>query len=193
MLNGNASCGEISTLVRRCLREGKSVEIDGLGSFVPDGRSFRFEPSIRPRVFLAYVQEDSELLDRLYNDLTNRGFDPWMDRRKLLPGQNWPRAIDESIECADFFLACFSERSVRKPGGFQAEIRYALDCARRKPLDEVFLIPVRLDDCRVPAKIQREIQYVDLFPEWQTGIERLTRVLRKNASREKCSFAFIRG
>jgi len=38
-------------------------------------------------------------------------------------------------------------------GGFQAEIRYALDCARRIPLDEIFVVPVRLDACRVPRSI----------------------------------------
>jgi len=57
-----------------------------------------------------------------------------MDTRKLVPGQNWPRAIETAIENSDLFIACFSTNSVRKKGGFQAEIRYALDCARQIPL-----------------------------------------------------------
>ena len=36
-------------------------------------------------------------------------------------------------------MPCFSARSVGKKGGFQAELRYALDCARRIPLDGVYL------------------------------------------------------
>jgi hypothetical protein len=39
--------------------------------------------------------------------------------------------------------------------GFQAEIRYALDCARQLPPDEIFIVPVRLDGCPVPRSIQR--------------------------------------
>jgi hypothetical protein len=60
---------------------------------------------------------------------------------------------------------------VRKRGGFQAEVRFALDCASRLPIDDVFLIPVRLDDCRMTARIQRETQYVDLFPDFVAGVE----------------------
>lgn len=176
--------GSVAEIVRQCLAEGKSVEIDGLGAFRPDGaRGFRFVPSARPAVFIAYVQEDARLADRLFEGLDAAGFAPWMDRRKLLPGQNWPRSIEEAIETSDFFVACFSRRSVGKKGGFQAEIRYALDCARRLPLDRIYLIPARLDDCRVPRSIQRELQYVDLFPDWERGLERLLAVMRREAVR----------
>ncbi len=95
------------------------------------------------------------------------------------PGQNWPRRIEDAIADSDFFIACFSRHSVKKRGGFQAEIRYALDCASRMPLDDVFLIPARLDDCRVPARIQRETQYVDLFPDWHSGFGRIAGIIEK--------------
>src|SRR6185312_7470561 len=101
----------------------------------------------------AYAHEDAAAAERLYREFVKRGFSAWLDRKKLLPGQNWPRRIEDAIISADFFVACFSTRSVDKRGGFQAEIRYALDCAKRVPLDDVFLIPVRLDECRVPARI----------------------------------------
>jgi hypothetical protein len=174
----------IAEIVRQCLEEGKAVEIDGLGTFRPAARrGFRFWPRHLPKVFLAYVQEDARAADRLFLDLAGRGFDPWMDRRKLMPGQNWPRAIEEAIETSDYFVACFSRNSVSKKGGFQAEIRYALDCARRVPLDEIFMIPVRLDECRVPARITNELQYIDLFPSWRSGLRRLLSVMEKQVAR----------
>jgi hypothetical protein len=174
------SAEELAILICDSLRDSSSVEIDGLGTFRLDetGKiSFRHRNS--PRVFIAYAVEDAATADRLYAALTARGYDPWMDRRKLLPGQNWPRRIEEAIESADFFIACFSRHSVGKRGGFQAEVRSALDCASRVPLDDVFLIPVRLDPCRVPALITRETQYVDLFPDWTTGLEKLLTTLQK--------------
>ena len=143
------------------------------------GQGFRFCPRALPTVFIAYVQEDAAQADRLFDALESAGFAPWMDRRKLLPGQNWPRSIEEAIETSDFFVACFSANSVHKRGGFQAEIRYAIDCARRVPLDAIYLIPVRLDDCRVPRSIQREVQYLDLFPDWGRGMRRLMAVMRR--------------
>ena len=91
--------------------------------------------------------------------------------------------MEDAIASSDFFIACFSGNSVKKRGGFQAEIRYALDCASRVPLDEVFLVPVRLNDCRVPARIQRETQYVDLFPDWDAGFARILEIIERQRKR----------
>jgi len=58
-----------------------------------------------------------------------------------------------------------------------------LDCARQIPLDEIFIVPVRLTPCRVPRSIQRELQYVDLFPDWIDGLARLVTTLRREVAR----------
>ena len=178
---------QVAQIVIRGLAAGKPVEIEGLGSFLPDAADgFRFEPRQLPRVFVAYGKEDAPQVRRLCDALEAVGFSPWMDERRLLPGQNWPRAIDSAIETSDFFLACYSANSVNKKGGFQAEIRYALDCARQVPLEEIFIVPVRLSPCRVPRSIQREVQYVDLFPDWIEGLTRLVAMMRHElAGREK--------
>jgi hypothetical protein len=162
------------------LAEGKVVDIDGLGTFYPhpvDG--FRFAPHTRPGIFIAYGTEDRDAAVELYQAFECAGFSPWMDSKKLLPGQNWARALEAAIDASDFCVPCFSSRSVSKRGGFQAELRYALDCARHLPLEEIFLMPVRLDACRVPRSIQRECQYMDLFPDWVAGVARLLSAIRE--------------
>ena len=104
-----ASDERVAAIVRQCLAEGKSVQIDGLGAFEPDGcGGFRFLPRAAASVFLAYVREDGPRVDGLFDELEAAGYSPWMDRRKLLPGQNWPRSIEDAIETSDFFIACFS-------------------------------------------------------------------------------------
>jgi hypothetical protein len=174
----------------RGVAAGKTVEIDGLGVFHPDAvEGFRFEPRSLPQVFIAYVKEDQALAARLYRELDAAGFSPWMDVRKLLAGQNWPRAIETAIDASDFFVACFSANSVRKKGGFQAEIRYALDCARQVPLDEIFIVPIRLDRCAVPRTIRQELQYIDLFPDWDAGLDRLVSMMRRELERRRADAA----
>jgi hypothetical protein len=176
----------VAGILKQCLDQGKRVDIDGLGVFLRDrDGGYEFVPRKLPKVFLAYVQEDAITAERLYNDLKACGFDPWLDRKKLLPGQNWPRSIEDAIETCEFFVGCFSNSSVNKKGGFQAEIRYALDCARRVPLDEIFLIPVRLNACHVPARIRREIQYIDLFPDWEKGFRRILRMMERQLARRR--------
>jgi hypothetical protein len=178
-----SSRAQVAAVLRRCLEHGSQVEIDGLGVFRPAARGrFRFVPQTRARVFIAYVQEDAAAAERLYRGLAEQGYEPWLDRKKLLPGQNWPRAIEQAIEVSDFFVACFSRRAVGKRGWFQSELRYALDCARRVPLGDIYLIPVRLEECRVPVRVTRELQYVDLFPDWEKGFRRILTAMRRWAA-----------
>lgn len=177
---------QVAQIVIREVSSGRIVEIDGLGSFLPDAREgFRFEPPRLPQVFIAYAKEDVVQARLLFDSLRAVGFSPWMDERKLLPGQNWPRAIESAIDASDFVVACYSQNSVSKRGGFQAEIRYALDCARQIPLDQIFIVPVRLTPCRVPRRIARELQYVDLFPDWIEGVTNLVTTMREEIARRR--------
>ncbi len=95
-------------LVSEALKHGARVEIDGLGVFQRDDENnYSFERKSIPKVFIAYAHEDAAAAERLFDGFTASGFAPWMDRRKLLPGQNWPRAIQNALETSDFVVTCF--------------------------------------------------------------------------------------
>jgi hypothetical protein len=181
----------IAEIVRESLAAGHAVEIEGLGTFRASQngarefrskeRKYEFAPQTVAEVFIAYAAEDFIWASRLSEALRAEGCSPWLDKEKLLAGQNWPRAIERAIEVSDVFVACFSPRSVVKRGMFQQELRHALECARRRPLDDPFVVPVRFDDCAVPRRIADHVQYVDLFPDWEKGVRRVARAIRKAA------------
>lgn len=173
-------------LIDQFLRSGNSIEIDGLGKFKLDElNQVIFEPNGRPQVFLAYAEEDRSEVRRLFADLQNAGFEAWMDQERLLPGQNWPRAIERAIDLSEFFIGCFSRHSTAKRGYFQAELEYALGVASRIPAEEIFFIPVRLDECDMPRQITRKVQYVDLFPDWERGVDRMTQAMRRQINERR--------
>jgi hypothetical protein len=173
-------------IVREALQRGAAIEIDGLGTFQGSrNQHFKFVSQNKARVFIAYVEEDLRAARKLYSAFEQQGMLPWLDKKKLLPGQNWPRAIETAIQTSDFFVACFSRRSTSKRGSFHSELRYALTCAARVPLDEIFFIPVRLDGCVVPGNISKRIQYIDLFPDWEAGVRRVIGVLKTQQENRK--------
>jgi hypothetical protein len=173
-------------IVREALERGAAVEIDGLGTFRGSRtQRFQFISQNKPRVFIAYVEEDLRLAKKLYAAFEQHGFRPWLDKKKLMPVQNWPRAIETAIQTSDFFVACFSRRSTSKRGTFHSELRFALTCAARVPLDEIFFIPVRLDGCTVPGRISKRIHYVDLFPDWDTGVRKVLAVMKIQQDKRK--------
>jgi hypothetical protein len=40
------------------------------------------------------------------------------------------------------------------------------------------VFPVRFEACVVPRQIQERVQYVDLFPDWNAGVQRAIKAIR---------------
>lgn len=129
-------------------------------------------------VFISYASEDYEQAADLGFYLAYDGFDPWIDREKLLPGEDWDLKLRSAIEGCDAAIVCLSNASVNKRGYLQKEIRKMLDVAGEIPQGEVFLIPVRLENCPVPDPLKKS-QWVNLFESG--GYEKLREVLSLRA------------
>jgi len=116
------------------------------------------------RIFISYAREDAERVKLLYQRLMDTGFQPWLDREHILPGQQWEQAIKSALKQSDFVLVCLSATSINKRGFLRREIQQALEQSQDMLPDDVYLIPARLDDCNVPD-ILMHLQWVDLFDE----------------------------
>ena len=55
----------------------------------------------------------------------------------------------------------------------QREFRKAIDTFDEFPEGEIFAIPIRIDECEIPYERFRSIQQVDLFPDWDKGLQKL--------------------
>jgi hypothetical protein len=126
---------------------------------------------------MSYAREDATIAKKLYYDLKAVGVVPWLDVIDLLPGERWKPAISRAILNSTYFLALLSSSSVNKRGYVQRELRQALDILGEFPDSEVFLIPVRLDECRPVNEELSELNWVDLFPAYEAGVERILSVL----------------
>ncbi|HLO15318.1 MAG TPA: toll/interleukin-1 receptor domain-containing protein [Anaerolineales bacterium] len=115
------------------------------------------------KVFLCHASQDKPAVRELYGALRLEGWvDPWLDKVKILPGQNWRTVIEKAVEESDVVIVCLSTQSVSKEGFVQREVKYAYDIALEKPEETIFLIPLRLDDCSVPRGL-RSFHWVNYF------------------------------
>jgi hypothetical protein len=129
------------------------------------------------KCFLSYAREDAPSAQKLYEGLSAAGASVWYDKESLKPGQKWEVAITKAIRASRYFIALLSSKSVTKKGFVQREIGEALAVLSEYPEDEVYLLPLRLDDCRPSHERMRELQWLDLFPNWEEGIAKLIRSL----------------
>jgi hypothetical protein len=123
-------------------------------------------------VFISYAREDSATANRLYNDITAAGYSVWLDTKVLRPGQRWKPAVTTAIQESAAFLALIS-RSTEGRGYVQKELKEALDVLAEVPANQVFIIPARLEDVRPGIPDLAELTWVDLFPEYRDGLERI--------------------
>jgi formylglycine-generating enzyme required for sulfatase activity len=130
------------------------------------------------RVFLCHASADKPEVRELYRRLAGDGVEAWLDTENLLPGQNWQVEIPNAVRTSDVVLVCVSNNSINKEGYVQKEISFALDKALEMPEGRIFLIPARLEDCRMPNRLSN-YQWVDLFNEH--GYDRLMKALKVRA------------
>lgn len=105
--------------------------------------------------FLCHGSEDKLFVRDLYSRLRQDGVLPWRDEEDILPGQDWDMEIRIAVRNNDAILVCISSSSVGKEGYFQKEIKFALDVADEKPDGTIFIIPIKLDDCDMPYRLQQ--------------------------------------
>ena len=115
-----------------------------------------------PRIFLSYAKEDTSKVENIHRKLLREQLSPWIDFKDLRPGQNWNDAILNAIRTARFVLVFLSSHSITKRGYVQKEIGEALDSADKMPSGEVFIIPIRLDQCEIPNRL-RQLHCIDMF------------------------------
>jgi TIR domain len=117
------------------------------------------------RIFLCHASQDKPVVRELYQRLLAEDWiDPWPDDERLLPGQDWNLEIEKAVEAADAVIVCVSSISVAKEGYIQRELRRVLQVAEDKLEGAIFVLPVRLDECKYPRQL-RDKQFIDYFPE----------------------------
>jgi len=128
------------------------------------------------QVFLLYARGDQEAVQHLYQRMVKEGANVWLDREKILPGQDWQYEIRKAIQGSDLVIVCLS-RQFNKQGGYRhEELKIALSKANSLPEGQSFIIPARLEACDLPESLRRW-QRVDLFETH--GYKKLVKALKR--------------
>jgi HEAT repeat protein len=136
-------------------------------------------------VFISYVRQNRDVVDKLAKELTNRGVVVWLDRHNIDPGGRWRDAIKKAIQSGTFFIACFSkEYNERDKTYMNEELTLAIDELRERPSDKTWFIPILINEARIPsrrisnAEDLSALQATMLYEDWESGINRILRALR---------------
>ncbi|OEZ90738.1 TIR domain-containing protein [Duganella phyllosphaerae] len=114
------------------------------------------------KVFISYAKEDQKAAIIYYDLLLKEGVAPWLDIKKLLPGQNWAAEIEKAFSDSNLVILLLSQKSVNKRGFVQREANDAVERLRYKLPTDIYVIPLLLEPCEVPIQIANRLQYIEL-------------------------------
>lgn len=129
----------------------------------------------RNNAFLIHAHSDREAVHKLYARLIKDGIRAWLDVENLQPGQDWQQEIRKAIIKSDVVIVCLSRGFDAQQGYRHEELKLALEKAKLI-IDNVFIIPVRLEKCDMPETL-RHLQRVDVFETG--GYKKLLQALRE--------------
>lgn len=113
-----------------------------------------------PLIFISYASPDYDRVLPYFNVFRGAGFDVWLDKDRLKPGQKWDYEIKRALDRAVIVIAFVSNNSVDRRGYVQRELKIALDQAFDKLNDDIYIIPVLLDDDTPVPRQLRDVQIV---------------------------------
>lgn len=130
------------------------------------------------QIFISYSRRDKTFVDELVHDLTDTGYDIWLDREDIVGGESWRTSIVEGISSCSAFVLIVSPHSV-------ASENVAKEVSLAEKYKKV-IIPVIHQECEIPKNMEYQLamaQQVSM-DDYQRGFRQLVRALEKSAGTE---------
>lgn len=125
---------------------------------------------MNPKVFVSHASEDKErFVLEFATKLRNCGIDAWLDKWEMLPGDSLvDKIFEEGIKNADAMIIVISKYSILKKWVIEE-----LNAGFIKKLEKnTKLIPVIIDDCRVPEALKSTVwQHIKDLKNYTTELE----------------------
>ena len=137
----------------------------------------------KPIVFICHAKANEDAAMRIFDELKNSGFDPWIDRESIKVGEVWDRYIEKTVnEDVDYFIVIESNALEERDIGYvNKEINLALKRQDYFRPGIRFILPVKIEPCEIDWL--DHIQTLDLTRE--ENMKDLISEIRKDNQRRK--------
>ncbi len=136
------------------------------------------------KVFVSHASEDKDRFVMNFSKrLMSNGVDTWLDKWEMLPGDSLvDKIFEEGIKEADVFIIVLSQYSVDKPW-----VKEELNAGFVKRVgSNCKIIPIVLDDCRVPECLHSTIwEKIDDISNYDGSFQRILNSIFSLSSKPK--------
>lgn len=115
------------------------------------------------QVFISYSRRDSDIVDRLYDSLTNQGLSVWYDKYDLFGGVKFEDEIERSIKNAKVFVPVITRNVAKEAMSshmYRKEWKTAIEQQETSGDHRTFIIPIHekgfdMYSADIPKEIKR--------------------------------------
>lgn len=132
------------------------------------------------KVFVCYPKSRQPEAERVYDHLSSLGLDVWLDKKRLVLGDDWEAEIRRAVAQTDFFVVLFC-REFDSAGFRHREVRWAIDALNHRPPFSTFIIPFILEPCDIPE--WAAAFHAGDYAEKPSTVEQLTEAFEKHLGR----------
>ena len=105
-------------------------------------------------VFIPRADEDVAAAMKIYHRLGVAGFEVWMSNTDLIAGGDRRLQIKKAVQKSQAVIVCVSNALTKGVGSMHRETKDALDIADEQPEGTLFVIPVVLEPCELPQRLE---------------------------------------
>jgi NAD-dependent SIR2 family protein deacetylase len=131
-------------------------------------------------VYISYSHEDKGFAHKIAEELMNRGFQVWIDKINLKPGDNMLEEIERGLKDSDCILVVLSQAYSRSTW-VQRELSAFL--VKESTYDKSRIIPILLQETEIPVTLRDRV-WADFRGSFEEGLAQLLSGLRSDEKRE---------
>lgn len=123
----------------------------------------------RPKVFISYTAQDTEIANIILNRLQQAGFEPWNTPIESDSLYSIKSAIRNQIYSSDYYIMLISKASLDSTW-----VQYEMEQAISKEWlqREITVLPIKIEPCNMPTYLKK-LQWLDLSKNFEKGLEKM--------------------
>lgn len=128
------------------------------------------------QIFISYSRRDTEVVDRIVEQMRGAGLDVWIDREAIQAGNTWRVQIVRAIDTCLAFVLMLSPNSAASDN-----VRREIDLAQDA---EGAFLPLMLEPVKIPPEIRYQLagqQFIDVqFLGFEGAVDRLIETIKEH-------------
>lgn len=134
-------------------------------------------PASPHTVFVSHAHADNSLCDRYVDALRSFGLDIWYDRNDLQGGHQLTTEIETQLELRTAFVVMLTPASVASYWVKMETAAFRALAAQEQSAQQRLLLPVRLEDCKVPLLMQGTMWIDAVSMPFESAVSEIAKAL----------------